>query len=141
MPWVVDTCVILDILDSHPEFAEASARALQSHLVDGLEIAPVSYVELAPPFNGDASAQDEFLDALWIRRDFGSGAKAVLAAHRAWHEHVLRRRAGASKKRPIADVMIGACALQKGGLVTRNESDFRTLYPALTIFNPASPRP
>ena len=39
-------------------------------------------------------------------------------------------------KRPIADVMIGAYALQKGGLITRNEDDFRSLYPALHIYNP-----
>ena len=57
MAWVVDTCVILDILDRHPEFA---------------------------------------------------------------------------------DIMIGAYALRKGGLITRNESDFRALYPNLPIFNPAS---
>ena len=101
----------------------------------------MSYVELAPAFNGDASAQDGFLDALWIRRDFNVGTEEILAAHRAWHEHVLRKHAGASPKRPIADVMIGAYALQKGGLITRNESDFRTLYPALTIFNPVSSRP
>ena len=28
--------------------------------------------------------------------------------------------------------------MQKGGLITRNEADFRTLYPDLTIFNPVS---
>ena len=39
-------------------------------------------------------------------------------------------------KRPIADVMIGAYALQKGGLITRNEDDFRSLYPTLNIYNP-----
>lgn len=138
MVWVIDTCVILDILDSHPEFAEASSRALQSHLDDTLEISPVSYVELAPAFNGDSAAQDDFLDALWIRRDFGGSRDAVLAAHKAWHEHVLRKRAGKAGKRPVADVLIGAYALQKGGLITRNESDFRTLYPSLPIFNPAA---
>ena len=42
-------------------------------------------------------------------------------------------------KRPIADVLIGAYAMEKGGLVTRNEADFTTLYPNLTIFNPVSP--
>ena len=39
-------------------------------------------------------------------------------------------------KRSIADVMIGAYALQKGGLITRNEDDFRSLYPTLNIYNP-----
>ena len=36
-------------------------------------------------------------------------------------------------------VMIGAYALQKGGLITRNEDDFRSLYPALNIYNPVYP--
>ena len=34
--------------------------------------------------------------------------------------------------------MSGAYAMQKGGLITRNEADFKTLYPNLTIFNPVS---
>ena len=42
------------------------------------------------------------------------------------------------KKRPVADVLIGAYAMQKGGLITRNEDDFKTLYPNLAIFNPIS---
>ena len=50
----------------------------------------------------------------------------------------MRKRSGVEKKRPIADVMIGAYAMRKGGLITRNEADFKTLYPNLTIFNPVS---
>ena len=64
MTWVVDTCIILDILDRHPEFAEMSSRALQSKLDDVLAIAPITYVELSPVFNGDVAAQDAFLDGL-----------------------------------------------------------------------------
>ena len=138
MVWVVDTCIVLDILDRHPEFAEVSSSALQSHLDETLVIAPVSYVELAPAFNGDASAQDAFLDSLWIRRDFDENRDMGLSAHRAWNEHILRKRAGQARKRPIADVMIGAYALRKGGIITRNEADFRSLYPNLPIYNPAS---
>jgi len=37
-------------------------------------------------------------------------------------------------------VLIGAYALSVGGLITRNEADFRALYPSLTIFNPATAR-
>ena len=47
-------------------------------------------------------------------------------------------REGETGKRPIADVLIGAFAMRKGGLITRNEADFRSLYPGLTIFNPLS---
>ena len=138
MIWVVDTCIILDILDRHAEFAKSSSLAIQSKLDDVLTIAPITYVELAPALNGDIVEQNAFLDGMWIQRDFGGSEEAVLAAHKAWYEHVMRKRAGAAKKRPIADIMIGAYAMQKGGLITRNESDFRSLYQNLTIFNPVS---
>ena len=138
MTWVVDTCIILDILDGHPEFAEMSSSALQSKLDDALAIAPITYVELSPAFNGDVAAQNAFLDGLWINCDFKGEKDAVLFARKAWHEHVMRKRSGNVKKRPIADVLIGAYAMRKGGLITRNEADFKTLYPNLTIFNPIS---
>ena len=136
MMWVVDTCVILDILDGKPEFAKKSSQALQSKMDDVLVLAPISYVELSPAFNGDVIAQNEFLGHIWVQHDFRGSEVAVLSAHKAWYEHVLRKRKGETLKRPIADVMIGAYALQKGGLITRNEDDFRSLYPTLNIYNP-----
>ena len=138
MTWVVDTCVLIDVFRGDKTFAAMSSMALQSKLDDVLTVAPITYVELSPEFNGDAAAQDAFLDAMWIHRDFNGSKEAVLLAHKAWHEHIMRKRAGSARKRPIADVLIGAYALQKGGLITRNEADFRTLYPRLTIFNPMS---
>ena len=46
MDWVVDTCVLLDILDDLPPFALASAEALDAKSVEGLlTIAPITYVE------------------------------------------------------------------------------------------------
>ena len=138
MTWVVDTCVIIDVLRGDETFSIRSSMALQSKLDDVLTIAPLTYVELAPEFNGDVEAQNAFLDGMWIHRDFNGSEEAVLLAHKAWNEHVLRKRNGVEKKRPIADIMIGAYAMQKGGLITRNESDFKTLDPNLTIFNPIS---
>ena len=84
MTWVIDTCVILDILDRHPLFGEKSALALNSVMDDVLTIAPITYVELAPAFNGDVEAQNAFLNDLWIRCNFDGGQKVVLAAHKAW---------------------------------------------------------
>ena len=138
MTWVVDTCVIIDVLRGDETFSIKSSMALQAKLDDVLTIAPLTYVELAPEFNGDVEAQNAFLDGMWIQRDFGGSEETVLAAHKAWYEHVLRKRKGEARKRPIADIMIGAYAMQKGGLITRNEVDFRSLYPNLTIFNPVS---
>ena len=77
-----------------------SSMALQSKLDDVLTVAPITYVELSPEFNGDAAAQDAFLDAMWIHRDFNGSKEAVLLAHKAWHEHIMRKRAGSARNYP-----------------------------------------
>ena len=139
MIWVIDTCVVIDLVERDSEFGAVSAAALASKIDDSFVIAPITYVELGPVFDGDRERQDAFLKESWIDFDFAGNKDAVLAAHKAWYEHVLRKRKGEVTKRPIADVMIGAYALQKGGLITRNEDDFRSLYPALNIYNPVYP--
>ena len=48
MKWVVDTCVIIDVLRGDDEFSELSADAIDAKMKDGLWIAPITYVELAP---------------------------------------------------------------------------------------------
>ena len=136
--WVVDTCVIIDVLSGDGMFSAKSADAIDMKWAEGLAVAPITYVELAPSFLGDVAKQDMVLSGLGIECDFAGNKKAVLAAHKAWYEHVHRKHLGEVAKRPIADVLIGAYAMEKGGLITRNEADFKTLYPDLTIFNPVS---
>ena len=139
--WVVDTCVIIDVLSGDGVFSAKSADAIDMKRSEGLVVAPITYVELAPSFLGDVAKQDMVLSGLGIECDFAGNKEAVLAAHKAWYEHVLRKRSGEVAKRPIADVLIGAYAMEKGGLITRNEADFKTIYPNLTIFNPVAPAP
>ena len=136
--WVVDTCVLIDLLRRDEAFATLAADALDAKRTEGLTIAPLTYVELAPALGGDVRAQDYFLSEIGVRFNFEGRRDIVLAAHQAWHDHIQRKRKGDVSKRPIADVMIGAYALSKGGLITRNEDDFRSLFPNLKIFNPAS---
>lgn len=52
MAWVVDTCLLIDVLEDDPEFGRSSARLLDDHAADGLVLCPISYVELAPAFEG-----------------------------------------------------------------------------------------
>ena len=61
MAWVVDTCVLLDIYSADPQFAQSSADCLANYLSDGLVISPVTYVELAPAFEGNTKLQEQFL--------------------------------------------------------------------------------
>ena len=138
MKWVVDTCVILDVLKGDKDFSGMSADALDRKRLEGLVVAPLTYVELSPSFGGNAVEQNRFLEKLGVDIEFQGNRDAVLIAHKAWCEHIMRKRAGQVAKRPIADIMIGAYAMQKGGLITRNEDDFRALFPNLTIFNPVT---
>lgn len=138
MIWVVDTCVILDVLEDDPEFGLRSARLLEQRLAEGLGICPVTHVELAPAFGGDLGAQKCFLDQAGIDYRGGWTLADTEAAHRAWHLHVAARRSGTLAKHPIADILIGAFASNRRGLITRNPRDFRNNFPDLQILEPAT---
>ena len=136
MAWVVDTCLILDIAGADPTFATASAQCLSSKASDGIILCPISYVELAPMWRGNASAQNEALAGMGV---FNAEPWTVIdtqVAHSAWHRHVAAKRTGHSAKRPIADILIGAFASRFQGLLTRNPSDFRASFPNLPIVTP-----
>ena len=50
MPWVVDTCLLIDVAEADPAFCTASAALLDAKRPEGLTISPVTYAELAPVF-------------------------------------------------------------------------------------------
>lgn len=136
MTWVVDTCVILDVLEGDPEFGLASARLVDKQAGEGLVVCPVSYVELAPAFLGDKERQNKFLIELGIDYDQAWDWRDTQQAHKAWNHYVNRRRQERITKRPVADILIGAFASGRKGLLTRNASDFRAVFPKLTIATP-----
>ena len=136
MSLVVDTCVIIDVLDGRSPFSKASAKTLDTYADEGLLIAPISYVELAPAFLGDENRERDFLLDLGIDLPPLIDNTDLSAAHAAWYRQVLRKRQGKALRRPIADVMIGALASVNAGLITRNVKDFRALFPKLRIISP-----
>lgn len=133
---VVDTCVLVDIADEDPEYGRSSAAFLAQHIEEGLVVSPVSYVELAPVFDGSTRLLDEFLDGLGVRYDEAFTIEDRGVAFGAWARHVSAKRAGAARRRPVADALIGALAVRTGGVITRNGSDFRSLYPAMVVLDP-----
>ena len=135
-PWVVDTCLLIDVLDDDPEFGRASARLLDAHRGDGLALCPLTYVELSPAFEGSRQLEDEFLAAVGVDSSADWRHADTLAAHAGWARHVQRRRGGERGKRPIADVLIGAFALRFRGLLTRDPAGFRATYPELSLVAP-----
>lgn len=138
--WVVDTCVIIDILENDSMFGLKSAQCLQSKLEEGLVVSPITYVELAPAFIGDRVRQDEFFNRMLVDCKYPWDWDDTRVAHNAWARYVQLKRSGKTHKRPVADIMIGAFATKFRGLVTRNERDFRDIFPELEIINPVNIR-
>ncbi len=115
-----------------------SARLLDRLRGEGLALCPVSYVELAPAFLGDMRRQNEFLDGVGINYSLSWDWKDTERAHSAWARYVDQRRGSRIPKRPMADILIGAFAASRKGLLTRNESDFTVVFPGLTIVKPTA---
>jgi len=134
--WIVDTCVVLDVLEGDPEFGLPSARLLDKLVGEGLTLCPVSYIELAPAFSGDLGRQNEFLSGVGIDYSQPWGWSDTKEANRVWKCYDSKRRSARVAKRPVADILIGAFAAGRKGLVTRNENDFRPFFADLPIIKP-----
>jgi predicted nucleic acid-binding protein len=136
MAWVVDSCVVLDIALDDPLFGESSAKCLTKVARYGLFLCPVTQIEIAPCFNGDMRHIRAFSALINARLDMEWLPSDTEVAMKAWHAHVMQKKKGDAKRRPVADVMIGAFALRAGGLITRNKRHFSALYPELKILEP-----
>ena len=136
MPWVVDTCLLIDIADADPQFASGSAALLSSRRSEGLVVPPVTYVELAPVFGGDVAKQELFFHHLQVSWSEAWTRAETLAAHAGWQRYVQAKRLLRIPKRPMADILIGGFAERFDGLLTRNEADYRKVFPSLRILVP-----
>jgi predicted nucleic acid-binding protein len=131
--WVVDTCILIDVLEDDPQFGRSSALALDSLAGDGLVVCPLTYAELAPAFQGKVALQDEFLHGVGVefRQDWTWAD--TLQAHKACHRFIELRRSHSLPRRPLADILIGAFASRYQGLVTRNAGDFAAIFPEMDL--------
>lgn len=137
MSWVVDTCVLLDIAMADPAFSMDSARMLDRLRPDGLTACPVTLVEISPVLGGKVAQVRQFCNGLGIPFEEVWSPDDTQAAIRAWHAYVTAKRAGLTAKRPIADILIGAFASRRRGIVTRNVADFTQWFDKLTCVNPS----
>jgi predicted nucleic acid-binding protein len=130
MAWVIDTSILLDIHLADPTFGEQSGRCLARHLSDGLVICPVSYVELAPAFDGDSGLQQAFLQEVGVDWLQPWTLMDTAASYQLWADHIANRRSGQGSKRPVADILIEGFAQRFQGIITRHQKHFRSV-PAL----------
>jgi predicted nucleic acid-binding protein len=125
--WVVDTSVLLDIRQNDPQFGIPAAKCLIRHIPEGLVLCPITYIELAPAFGGDCALQEKFFQRVGVQWRDPWSRQDTLSAHRLWADHVEKKRAGLTGKRPVADVLIEAFAQRFQGLITRNARHFSSV--------------
>ncbi len=136
MAWVVDTCLLIDVNENDPVFGVPSLALLKAKRPSGLCIAPVSFVELGPVFDGKLPLARTFLESLGVQWRQLWSEQDCAAAFVAWADFVRRKRLQQLRRRPVADALIGAFAQRFEGVLTRNAPDFRAILPNLKILEP-----
>lgn len=130
--------MLLDIFEGVEPFASSSADVLDEHHDAGLVIAPISYVELTPAFRGNLDDLDAFLSQFAIRIATDEPLPRIKLVAKTWARYVELKRKGLAVKCPMADLLIGTCALSYQGLITRNGKDFAPIFSSLVLIEPKS---
>jgi len=131
---MVDSNVLIDVLDSDPVWFEWSAKRLVP-LVDAraLVINPIIYAELAAGFTTQ-EALDAALDPYALIHD----ALPWEAAFHAAQAFLLYRKRRGPKRSPLPDFYIGAHATFAGySLLTRDPGRYREYFPKLKLIAPS----
>lgn len=130
---LVDTNVLLDVLQDDPQWADWSIAQLRAQAqLRALAINPVIYAEISLSFS-TLEALDEVVGtmALELRE---VPRPALFLAARAFAQY---RRRGGNKAQVLPDFFIGAHAAVEGWpLLTRDANRFRTYFPTLQVIAP-----
>jgi predicted nucleic acid-binding protein len=134
MTTAVDSNVLLDILIPNEAFADAAAAAIKDAATIGsLVVSDIVYAEICVQFPSERDC-DHFFKSNEIRVEHLVRSAHFLAS-RIWREY---RAGGGKRNRILPDFLIGAHAqVQANQLISRDRGFYRTLFPKLTLINPA----
>ena len=130
---LVDTNVLVDVLQDDPQWADWSIGQLRAQAqIHELVINPVVYAELSLSFT-----TLEALDAVVAKMELTLHEiprPALFLAGKAFAQY---RRRGGGKAQVLPDFFIGAhAAVQGWSLLTRDAGRFRTYFPSLRVLAP-----
>lgn len=130
---LVDTNVLVDVLEDDPEWADWSIQQLRAQSqIHPLTINPIIYAELSLTFSA-VEALDETLDNLGLTLK-ELPRPALFLAGKAF---VRYRRQGGSKNNVLADFFIGAHAAVLGcPLLTRDARRYQAYFPSVELITP-----
>ncbi|HKT74643.1 MAG TPA: type II toxin-antitoxin system VapC family toxin [Steroidobacteraceae bacterium] len=130
---LVDTNVLLDVLQDDPQWAEWSQNSLDNaSLTDSLVINPVIYSELSIAFERIEDLESVISEASLSLEPIPR--EALFLAGKAFVNY--RRRKG-TKQSVLPDFYIGAHAAVSGfSILTRDISRYRTYFPTIELIAP-----
>ena len=135
---LVDTNVLVDVLEDDPQWADWSARQLKGQSqVHVLAINPVIYAELSLTFT-QSEALDETLEDLGLAV-LEMPRPALFLAGKAFIRY---RHGDGQKNNVLADFFIGAHAAVLGcTILTRDARRYRSYFPTVPLITPTEGNP
>ena len=130
---LVDTCVLIDVFDADPQWAEWSRKQLDWWSARGpLLINPVNYAELAADF-----ASIDTLDNVILRAGLELRELPREALYLAGKVQQRYRQRGGNRAGVLGDFFIGAhAAVLKVPVLTRDTSRYNTYFDGLRLVAP-----
>ncbi len=130
---LVDSNVLIDVLDQDPHWEAWSHAAMVEALEEGaLLVNPIVYAEISIGFS-TAEACDLALSKRWVER-IPMPWPASFLAGKAFFEY---RRSGGLRLSPLPDFFIGAhAAVGRHRLLTRDPTRYRTYFPTVELISP-----
>jgi len=130
---LVDTNVLVDVLQDDPQWADWSTAQLRAQaILHALVINPIIYAEMSLSFSTLEDLDDVVLTMELELREIPR--PALFLAAKAYAQY---RRRGGSKTQVLPDFYIGAHAAVEGWpLLTRDASRFKTYFPTLDVITP-----
>jgi predicted nucleic acid-binding protein len=130
---LVDTNVLLDILEDDPEWASWSEDQLEAAAaIDTIVINPVIYSELSMAF-----ARIEDLDAVVEEAGLKIEFIPKEALFLAGKVFLTYRQSRGTKLSVVPDFFIGAhAAVMRWPILTRDTSRYRTYFPSVELITP-----
>src|SRR6266478_253861 len=133
---LIDTNVLIDVLEDDPQWAEWSVAQLHAHSkIHELGINAIVYAELSLAFE----RLEELDDALMRRglKLLEIPRPALFLAGRAFLTY---RKVGGPRSNVLADFLIGAHAAVAGvAIPTRDARRYTTYFPAVKLLLPVTP--
>lgn len=131
---LVDTNVLIDILEDDPNWADWSIQAIRAQAkIHRLAINSIIYSELSLTFS-TVEALDEIVDEMQLTM-IEIPRPALFLAGKAFGRY---RRQGGTKSNVLADFFIGAhAAVARIPLLTRDTRRYESYFPSVALISPS----